>query len=147
MGGWRVQLAPGALTTAAGQGLVPSQARNSASGMLSQWAKVRADGQDEDGGRAFGSIWGLCALQAPAGPQKSRPHLPASILQESGGMGAGFMDKTELVGAGGRLADLRCHSLIQPKVLEPLPRAGHWVGWGVKAKDQTQACTRLELIV
>lgn len=49
-------------------------------------------------------------------------------------------------GGGGRLADLRCHSLIQPKVLEPLPRAGHWVGWGVKAKDQTQACTHLELI-
>lgn len=96
VGGWRVQLAPGALTTTAGQGLVPLQARNSASGMLSQWAKVRADGQDEDGGRAFGSIWGLCALQALAGPQKSRPHLPASILPESGGMGvgacAGFKD-------------------------------------------------------
>lgn len=119
--------------------------------MLSQWAKVIADGQDEDGGRAFRSIWGLHALQAPAGPQKSRPLLPAPTLQESGGMGAGHLCRvhgqceTELAWEGG-LADLRGHSFIQPKLLEPLSGARHWVGWGVKAKDQTQACTRLELI-
>ena len=79
----------------------------------------------KNGGRAFRSIWGLCALQAPAGPQKSRPRLPAPILQALGGMGAGRLCwvhgpcETGLAWERG-LADLRGHSLIQPKFLEPL---------------------------
>lgn len=137
-GGWRARLTPVAHT----QGVVPSQTGNGASEMLSQRAEVIVNGQDEDGGRAFGSIWGLRALQTPARLQKCRPHLPAPILQESGGMGAGHLCRvhgqceTELVWEAG-LADLRDHSFIQPKLLEPLSHARHWVGWqGLKPRTK-----------